>query len=1137
MLRCPVCAVDNTSDSRFCKGCGSRLAPPEPATITEERKIVTALFCDLIGFTATSEGADPEDIARMLAGYFAMARTQIELHGGLVEKFIGDAVVGVFGVPVAHGDDPERAVRAALRIVDEAAKLRSLGDSPLRLRVGINTGPALVRLDATPGAGEHFLTGDSVNTASRIQSVAPEMGVAVGTETWDATRQRFEYEELPPATLKGKAEPVRIFHAMAPRASLGIDVTRGHTGPFVGRAAELRTLTDLLDAAVSTSSPRFATIVGEPGLGKSRLVAALLAHVDTHPDPITWRQGRCLPYGSGISFWALGEIVKAQAGILDSDDESVATAKLDETLPEGEERAWFRERLLPLLGIESGSRAERDEQFTAWRRFLELMAAQRPTVLVVEDLHWADPAMLAFLDELEANAAFVPLLVLGTTRPEADPHPSKAARIELQPLPDDAAADLLRTLFETSSIAPELLDAVVERAAGNPLFVEEFVRLLRDRDLLGEADGETALRPDAELPVPESIQALLAARIDALPPAWKSALGDAAVIGKVFWAGAVAAMGDLDGDDVAAVLDGLTQRELVRTQPRSSIAGEREYAFWHVLARDVAYAAMPRARRAARHVAAATWIESQAGDRVEDLAQILAHHYVTAMDLATAGNDEETAADVRPRALRFLMLAGRRALGLDTAVALGLLERALPLTPVGHPDRPEVLERYGDALHHDGRYPDAVAAYEEAVELYRLSGRIPEAASVMGLVAGAYEYMGDPRYRALMREVVAMLEPLGPTPQLAIALQKRATADITGGRYAEGLAGLDRALQLGQGITFANERDALLFHGKVAGWRGMARAMLGDPSGADEVEEAIASLVAAGNGQSAMSFRINLSIARSDYAGSAAVLEYMEDTVAFGRARGLRADLGWLEMGILQIRFDIGDVDRVISDFPELDARLGAMGASAIQLDLRATRLRVDILQGIDPGAERLEWQERTARHTEAGESLSAGLGTVAAARLMLGDAQAARRLLVELAGLEDVGSSWWYALLPTLVRSTIQLGDPGLAEAIQGKVERTVPSQADAAVAASAAILEARGDLAAAVDAYADAVRRWDAMRSVAELAFALLGHGRTLLAMGRPEEASASLERARAIFTDLRAKPALREIDAVMPPMQAAL
>ena len=280
--------------------------------MTEERKVVTALFCDLVGFTATSDGADPEDVDRMLTSYFDMARAHIELHGGLVEKFIGDAVVGIFGVPVAHGDDPERAVRAALRIAEDATTLRALGGSPLRLRVGINTGPALVRLDATPGSGERFITGDSVNTASRIQSVAPEMGVAVGVETWRGD---------PASDRPTRSSRRRRSGARPPRCASSTPWPRAPpSGSTSGVARQARSsggprssasLTDCLDDAISTRSPRFATIVGEPGLGKSRLVAELLEHVDSHLEVVTWRQGRCLPYGSGISFWALGEIVKA----------------------------------------------------------------------------------------------------------------------------------------------------------------------------------------------------------------------------------------------------------------------------------------------------------------------------------------------------------------------------------------------------------------------------------------------------------------------------------------------------------------------------------------------------------------------------------------------------------------------------------------------------------------------------------------------------------------------------------------------------------------------------------------------------------------------------------------------------------
>ena len=350
MVACASCGTNNASGSRFCNACGASLAAM-PATAQDERKVVTALFCDLVGFTATSDGADPEDVDRMLTAYFTMARHQVDSHGGVVEKFIGDAILGVFGVPAAHEDDPERAVRAALRICEEAAELQTLGGSPLRLRVGINTGEVLVRLGVAPGSGERFLAGDTINTASRIQSVAPEMSVAVGPATYEATKAVFAYDELPPAVLKGKAEPVRVFRPTASRARLGTDITRTHAGPFIGREIDVGLLKGLFDKSVAADAVGLVTVVGEPGLGKTRLVAELLAYVDARPELVTWRQGRCLPYGEGITFWALGEIVKAHAGILDSDPAAIASAKLEAVLPDGDERPWFRQRLLPLLGI------------------------------------------------------------------------------------------------------------------------------------------------------------------------------------------------------------------------------------------------------------------------------------------------------------------------------------------------------------------------------------------------------------------------------------------------------------------------------------------------------------------------------------------------------------------------------------------------------------------------------------------------------------------------------------------------------------------------------------------------------------------------------------------------------------------
>ncbi|HET9648287.1 MAG TPA: AAA family ATPase, partial [Microlunatus sp.] len=608
--------------------------------MSEERKVVTALFCDLVGFTALSESADPEDVDRMLTRYFAMARSAIEAFGGVVEKFIGDAVVGVFGVPAAHEDDPERAIRAGLRIAEEAEHLTSLDGGPLRLRVGINTGETLVRLWVVPGSGERFLAGDAINTASRIQSVAPLMGVAVGQSTYDATRAVFEYADLPPAVLKGKTKPVPVFHAIAPRARLGTDVTRVHDGPFVGREIDLALLKGVFDKTVAASTVQLVTIVGEPGMGKSRLVAELSRYVDSRPELVTWRQGRCLAYGDGITFWALSEVVKAHAGILDSDDSEQASAKLEAVLPDTQ-RAWYRQRMLPLIGVAAASTAEREELFAAWTGFLEHVADDGPTVIVLEDLHWADEPMLDFLEHLADHATGVPLLVVGTARPELfERHSSygsglrTATSITLAPLSDDETSRLISGLLDAVAVPAEVQVDVLERAGGNPLFAEEYLRLLRDRGLLVLAGTSWALTPDADVPLPSTVQALLAARIDTLTPDAKALVADAAVVGKVFWDGALTAMSGTDAATVTAALRELTRKQLVRPARRSSIADQHEYAFWHVLTRDVAYAQLPRTARATKHLAAADWIEQTSLDRVEDVADVLAYHATSALDAA-----------------------------------------------------------------------------------------------------------------------------------------------------------------------------------------------------------------------------------------------------------------------------------------------------------------------------------------------------------------------------------------------------------------------------------------------------------------------------------------------------------------------
>ncbi|MEE4274493.1 MAG: adenylate/guanylate cyclase domain-containing protein, partial [Thermoleophilia bacterium] len=685
MTVCAACAAENPDDARFCMACGAALAAPPP--IAEERKVVTTLFCDLVGFTAMSEAADPEDVDALLGRYHEAARKVIERHGGTVEKFIGDAVVGVFGVPAVHEDDPERAVRAGLRLIEALDGLTRPDGAALDVRVGVNTGEALVRLDVGPSSGRGFLAGDAVNVAARLQAAAPPNGVAVGALTRELTERVIEYEDLPPVAAKGKAEPVATWLAKQALARTGLRTDGTTATPFLGREDELAVLHDALRQATRLNESRVVLLVGEPGIGKSRLVLEFARALDASPELVNWRQGRCLPYGEGVTFWALGEILKGQAGILDFDDVATVEAKLEAVLPEGEDGPWLRQRLRPLLGLEA-PQAAREENFAAWKRFLELIASARPTVVVLEDLHWAGEAMLSFVEHLLSRDLEVPLLIVATTRPEllqehegaltAAAAGDRPRRITLPTLSQQEAGALIAHLLDAEPAA-DAWGRLVDVAGGNPLYAEQYVRLLLDRGLLVRTPDGCHLATDADLPLPETVQAVLAARLDTLPSEHKALLCDAAVIGETFWRGGVVALSGRDASAVDEGMAALAARDLVRPVLRRAMEGEAEYLFWHALARDVAYGQLPRKVRARKHEAAALWIERQVGERNDEFAEILAHHSTAALDLARAVDDAELAASLVSPTIARLGRAGDRALRLDVAAAERHFARALEL--------------------------------------------------------------------------------------------------------------------------------------------------------------------------------------------------------------------------------------------------------------------------------------------------------------------------------------------------------------------------------------------------------------------------------------------------------------------------
>jgi class 3 adenylate cyclase len=754
MAVCPVCGQENPEVARFCNACGATLTSETPR---EERKVVSVLFADLVGFTSRAEALDPEDVRSLLAPYWERLRDELEQRGGTVEKFIGDAVMALFGAPVAHEDDPERAVRAALAIRDWARE-----EEDLQVRIAVNTGEALVLLGARPGEGEGMAAGDVVNTAARLQAAAPVNGILVGETTYRATRETIEYSDHEPVAAKGKSEPVPVWEALEARSRFGSDVEHRTLLPLVGRRRELDTMLDALDRARRDREPQLVTLVGVPGIGKSRLVAELFASLRDATELVYWRQGRSLPYGDGVSFWALVEMVKAQAGIRENDPEAEAEAKLlasIEALVPVEEREWAAEHLLPLLGL-GGEAPRYGESFPAWRRYFERLAEQRPLILVFEDLHWADDGLLDFVDHLVEWSAGVPLLVLGTARPELlDRRPGwgggklNAATLALTPLADGEAAQIIQAVLEQSVLPAETQQALLERAGGNPLYAEQFARLYLER---GSAD---------DLPLPETVQGIVAARLDGLALEEKQLVQDAAVFGKVFWAGAAAAFSGVERESVVAALHALERKGLVRRELRSSVTGEDEYAFRHVLIRDVAYGQIPRAGRAERHLRAADWIESLG--RPEDQAELLAHHLGSALELR--GDDEALA----ERARLAFWRAARRALELHAyGAGLRFSTAALELWSPGDPERAHARAAQAQAASIvEGDQVGLVPAIEALERAGDLEAAAQLAAFAANAAWNANERDEADRLIAYGEELLAEREP---SPELCAVLAEKA---------------------------------------------------------------------------------------------------------------------------------------------------------------------------------------------------------------------------------------------------------------------------------------------------------------------------------------------------------------------------
>ena len=821
-----MCGRESPRDASFCAGCGSALAGSDNAVL-EERKVVTILFADLVGSTAQAERSDPEDVRATLSAYYARLRNELERYGGTVEKFIGDAVMAVFGAPVAHEDDPERAVRAALAI------RTALAESNVDVRIAVHTGEALVSRGAKVAAGEAMVAGDVVNTAARLQTAAPVNGVLVGETTYRATEHTIEYRKAVAVQAKGKSEPLPAWEAIETKARFGVDVEHEPLTDLVGREDEVALLSDALARVRREREPQLVTLVGVPGIGKSRLVAELLTQVDALPELITWRQGRCLPYGEGVSFWAISEMAKAQAGILETDSAQVAEAKLAQTVAtlvsDDGEAEWVLGHMRPLVGLSGAAGADdrRSEAFAAWRRFFEGLAEQRPAVLVVEDLHWADDGLLDFVDYLADWVRGVPLLVVATARPELlERRPgwgggkANAATISLRPLSDVETARLLGLLLEQPVLAADTQHDLVARAGGNPLYAEEYVRMLRDGRFTGEH-------------LPETVQGIIAARLDALSPEEKRLVQDAAVVGKVFWSGTVAAIGGEARWTVEERLHALERKEFIRRERRSSVASEGEYAFRHVLVRDVAYAQIPRAGRADKHRLAAEWIDSLGAGRAEDRAEMLAHHFAAALEFGRASGQETV--ELERRARFAFRDAGERALALSAMpTALHFFTKALELWPEDADDWPSLVLRHAQtdmSIRQFGDQPLAASALDRLLA----AGDVEKAAEAEVLLAESDWFAGrsDSTF-ARLEHARRLIADRPPSASKTKTYAETSRFLMLANRNAE-------AVEVGrETLALAKELGLRELQAHALNSIGTARANTGDLEGLADLDEAFA---------------------------------------------------------------------------------------------------------------------------------------------------------------------------------------------------------------------------------------------------------------------------------------------------------
>jgi len=1133
-LTCASCGSPLEPGALFCGECGAPVTasgdqtggggaphpsvPPAPAIA--ERRLVTILFADLVGFTTLAEGRDAEETRELLSRYFDLSRDVIGRYGGTVEKFIGDAVMAVWGAPAAHEDDAERAVRAAIELVDA---VRSLGPS-IQARAGVLTGEAAVTIGAT---NQGMVAGDLVNTASRLQSVAQPGTVLVGEATRHAAARAITFEEAGEQVLKGKASPVAAWRALRVVAERG-GRNRSETleAPFVGREDDLRLLKDLFHATGREGRARLVSVVGPGGIGKTRLAWEFLKYLDGLAGSVWFHDGRSPAYGEGISFWALGEMVRRRAGLLETDDEATTRAKLQAALeqhvPEPAERRWIEPALLTLLGFESGVGS--DQLFGAWRTFFERLASTAPVVMVFEDFHFADSGLLDFVDHLMEWSRNVPIYVVTLARPELlekretwGAGKRNFTSLYLEPLSEPAMRKLLTGLVP--GLPESAVRTIVARADGIPLYAVETVRmLLTQGKLVLEGDAYVPVGDLAALAVPETLTALIASRLDGLAPEDRALVQHAAVLGQSFTLAGVSAVSGIVEAELEPRLRSLVRREILRVEadPRSPERGQ--YAFIQALIREVAYNTLARADRKARHLAAARFFESLGTD---ELAGALAGHYLAAQANAPDGSERDALASQARIALK---AAGERAAGLgahEQAVVFFEQARSVARDPG---EEAELLQAAGESWATAGHGDEAQQALGRALEIRRGSGdRQAAARSALALARVTLDQHQSARMIEVVEALAGEFADLPSDPSVLALHGQVARASYLMGRERQAITAADAVLEAAERLdiipvvadTLVTRGSALLGLGRAYEGLGALEAGL---RLADERDLHYVALRA----------RINYGFFQL-FREPGKAMPVLREGLRVARRLGDQANAVTMTANLSAAAFHLGESDLALAEIeslmamdPDPVARRWLLGNAMLHWTLRG-----------DPADDALAELERGSREVTDPQFVAFFQEVRSYLAFVRGDHREARALSRAVAATtaarapNDLGLAARYALFDhdapgarADAEALRALGNHGPAIEVRARE-----------VEAGLAALE--GKSAASLSLYRGVIERWDALGMVVDSATTVLEMA-TLLEPADPQVRSAA-ETARRTFVRIGAKPFLERLDAAMSPDNA--